>query len=126
MKRDTRFDFCGCKDEKGWPQHYATCPFHGETPYDRGARAGRSEVFEWIRVVAFVVGLMMLLSFGADYNAAGEMGTRQAPVLATEAAYDAGGQAALHAVRWIFLAVSVIVFVVVLVAEAVDRPRFRR
>ncbi len=123
MKRIGAFDRCGCKDERGWPHYYETCPVHGEAPYDRSAREARSKIWEGFRTTAMFVGFFALWGVFISFTDRGSIDPTQ-PI--AETIHDAAGQAALRAVLWTLVAVSAIVFVIDLVAEARDRPRYRR
>lgn len=144
VNRIGAFDRCGCMeavDESAMPEHiraeiganwrdylfmprtYATCPLHGETPYDRGARGAVCELYEKIRTAAVIVGFFALVGLMAGFAPHNTDATQSVPV--AEAIYDAAGQAALRAVLWTILASCAIVFVIILVAEWREKPRYR-
>jgi len=144
MKRIGAFDRCGCMealDESAMPEHiraeiganwrdylfmprtYASCSLHGEPPYDRGAREGRGQICELVRMAAVIIGFLALVGLVTTFSVHNTDATESLPV--AEAIYNAAGLAALRAVLWTLVAVSAIVFVIDLVAEARDRPRYR-
>ena len=103
MRRVSAWDYCGCTDELGARQHYETCQRHGETPYDRGQRDGRLNVYGAIiptALVAALCGFVLPADAGTSWIAA--------------------------PIGWTIIAVSFIVLIVTLIAQASDsRPRYR-